>query len=245
MTEHFAAQVLGQGPGLLLAHGAGGGVTANFGPLLAELAAARTVVGADYPAAAGSLDELADGLVRAATQAGVEKFAVLGYSLGTAVAVRVATRHPERVTGLVLTAGFAFPDARMRLALDVWAHLLEGDRKVLASYLVQVASSEPYLAAHTQEEVDAAVAVTADSVPAGTAKQIDLVRAVDTRAELASIAVPTLVIATTLDGLVPPRHSRELADGIPGARLVEVAAGHGIAQEAPEAWLAAIREGLR
>ncbi|WP_409462827.1 alpha/beta fold hydrolase [Amycolatopsis sp. GA6-003] len=244
MTEHFAPLVVGKGPGLLLAHGAGGGVTANFGPLLDDLARTHTVVGADYPVAGGTLDELADGLVATAVDAGVEKFTVLGYSLGTAVAVRVATRHPERVTGLILTAGLARPDARMELALDLWAHLLDGDRTLLAKYLLLVAASEPFLDSLTPDQLAAAVDGLAASVPAGTAKQVELVRSVDTRAELASIAVPTLVIATTLDSLVPPRHSRELAEGIPGADLVEIASGHGIADEAPEAWLAAIRKAL-
>ncbi|MGW4402215.1 alpha/beta fold hydrolase [Amycolatopsis nivea] len=244
MTEHFAPLVSGQGPGLLLAHGAGGGVTANFGPLLDDLARTHTVVGADYPVAGGTLDELADGLVATAVDAGVEKFAVLGYSLGTAVAVRAATRHPERVTGLILTAGFARPDARMKLALDLWAELLKGDRALLAKYLMLAAVSEPFLAALTPEQLAEAVAGLAESVPAGTAYQVELVRKVDTRAELAAIAVPTLVIATTLDSLVPPRHSRELADGIPGAELVEIASGHGIGEEAPEAWLTAIRKVL-
>lgn len=157
MTEHFAPLALGQGPGLLLAHGAGGGVTANFGPLLDDLSRTHTVVGADYPAAGGTLDELADGLVATALDAGVEKFTVLGYSLGTAVAVRVATRHPDRVTGLILTAGLARPDARTELALDVWAHLLEGDRTLLAKYLMLVAASEPFVAALTRDQLAAAV----------------------------------------------------------------------------------------
>ena len=39
----------GSGPGLVLAHGAGGSVAANFGPVLDGLAADRTVVGVDYP----------------------------------------------------------------------------------------------------------------------------------------------------------------------------------------------------
>ncbi|MFE3179069.1 alpha/beta fold hydrolase [Amycolatopsis sp. NPDC059090] len=245
MTEHFAPLVLGEGPGLLLAHGAGGGVRANFGPLLDDLARTHTVVGADYPAAGGTLDELADGLVATAVDAGVEQFTVLGYSLGTAVAVRVATRHPDRVTGLILTAGLARPDARMELALDVWAELLKGDRTLLAKFLMLTAFSEQFLATLTPEQLTATVAGLAESVPAGTAKQVELVRSVDTRAELASIAVPTLVIATTLDALVPPRHSRELADGIPGAELVEIESGHGITDEAPDAWLTAIRKVLR
>jgi pimeloyl-ACP methyl ester carboxylesterase len=64
---------------------------------------------------------------------------------------------------------------------------------------------------------------------------------VDTRAELDGIAVPTLVVATTEDGLTSVPLSRELAAGIPGAELLEITAGHGIVTEAPDEWLAAIR----
>ncbi len=64
---------------------------------------------------------------------------------------------------------------------------------------------------------------------------------VDTRADLPRITAPTLVVATTEDGLATPEHSRQLADGIPGAELVEIAAGHSIAAEARDDWLAAIR----
>jgi pimeloyl-ACP methyl ester carboxylesterase len=69
---------------------------------------------------------------------------------------------------------------------------------------------------------------------------VDLVTGVDTRAELSRIAVPALVVATTEDGLAGPELSRELAAGIPGSQLVEIAAGHGIGVEARDEWLAAI-----
>jgi pimeloyl-ACP methyl ester carboxylesterase len=111
MTSHFTYTVHGSGhdsgPGPLLAHGAGGSAEANFGPVLPELAAGHTVVAPDYPGAGETpcntgpldLDMLADGLVASALHAGVERFGIVGYSLGTAVAVRAATRHPDRVTG--------------------------------------------------------------------------------------------------------------------------------------------------
>jgi pimeloyl-ACP methyl ester carboxylesterase len=250
MAEPFSHVVLGSGPGLLLAHGGGGGITGNFGPLLSDLATTHTVVGPDYPGSGATprsseplvLDDLADGLVRAAVDAGVERFAVLGYSLGTAVAVRIATRHPERVTGLVLTAGFAHPDNRLRLAAQVWRALLDtGDRELTARTLTLLAMGRPTLDALEPAALDAAIAGLADFLPPGSPEQVDLVASVDTRAELGRIAVPTLVIATTEDGLTGVGLSRELAAGIPGAELVEVAAGHGITTEAPGAWLAAIR----
>lgn len=98
---------------LLLAHGSGGGIESHFGPIRAALTGSgRRVVGFDLPGTGDApratapldLDALADGLVAEADAAGVGRFAVAGYSLGTTIAVRAATRHPERVTGLVLTA---------------------------------------------------------------------------------------------------------------------------------------------
>lgn len=248
MTEHSSRTVRGAGPGLLLAHGAGGGVEANFGPILDDLARTRTVVGVDYPGTGATprataplvLDDLADELVRAGVDNGLDTFAILGYSLGTAVAVRAATRHPERVTALVLTAGFARPDNHLRLACATWAGLLDGDRTLLARYLTLVASGATSLASLDPDDLAKSVDQLAGSIPPGTPEHVALVTSVDTTAELASIAVPTLVVAATEDRLVPPALSRQLADGIPGAELVEVRAGHLVGAEAPGEWLRAI-----
>ena len=76
--------VRGNGPGLLLAHGAGGGIDANYGPIMDALAAQHTVVGPDYPGtgrtkradAPLALDALADELVAAAVEEGLQTFAI-------------------------------------------------------------------------------------------------------------------------------------------------------------------------
>jgi pimeloyl-ACP methyl ester carboxylesterase len=253
MAEHFAHVVKGSGPGLLLAHGGGGSIEGNYGPILDDLATTHTVVGPDYPGSGDTprspvplaLDDVADTLVRTAVDAGVERFAVLGYSLGTAVAVRIAVRHPERVTGLVLTAGFTYPDNRMRLAVQVWRDLLAArDRTLLARYLTLLATGASHLNALSPADVEAAVAALADFIPTGSPEHVDLVAAVDTRADLPRVAVPTLVVVTTEDVLATPEHSRQLAAGIPGARLVEIPAGHNVATEARDEWLTAIRSHL-
>ncbi len=249
MTEHFAHLVRGAGPGLLLAHGAGGSVEGNFGALLERLAATRTVVGADYPGAgrtprsavALDLDRVADELVRTAVAAGTGTFDVLGYSLGALVAVRIATRHPERVTGLVLTAGFARLDNRLRLTLDLWRALHEsGDRVRQARFLTLLATGPSTLESMSPRHLEVAVQLLAAFIPDGTPEHIALAEDADVRAELAAIAVPTLVVATTADQLVPLGLQRELAAAVPGAELVEVAAGHLIGTEAPDDWFAAV-----
>ena len=249
MVEHFSHTVKGSGPGLLLAHGGGGGAEANFGPLMDDLTSTHNVVAPDLPGSGATprssvpldLDTVTDTMVATAVDAGIERFTILGYSLGTAIAVRAATRHPERVTGLVLTAGFSRVDNRMRLATRVWRELLDGDRELLARFVTLLGPGDPALEALSPAELEDSVASLSGLVPEGTPEQVDLVAAVDTTEELAGIAVPTLVVAATLDRLASPARSRELAAGIPGAELVEVESGHLVAAEAPEAWRAAVR----
>ncbi|MER5731756.1 alpha/beta fold hydrolase [Streptomyces sp. NPDC002138] len=241
------------GPGLLLAHGGGGSVESNFGPLLDGLAARHTVVGVDYPGTGGTpradhpltLDELADELVAAADSEGLERFAVLGYSLGGHVAVRVATRHPGRVSALVLTATFARADNRLSLVTELWSELAErGETGLLAKVLVPLVLSPGVLAALTPEQLAGAVADTAAGFPPGGGDHAALVPGADLRAELALLDVPALVVATTEDRLVPLPLQRQVADAITGARWAELPTGHLPFAERPAEWQSLITEFL-
>ncbi|GAA3863519.1 alpha/beta fold hydrolase [Streptomyces sedi] len=197
--------VTGTGPGLLLAHGATGSIEDNFASVLTPLAADHTVVAPDYPGSgdtpvAGApldLDALTDAVVDSAVRRGVDRFAVLGFSLGTLVAVRAAVRHPERVTALVLTAGFARPDDHLLGLLPGWRA----------------------------------------EVPPALHPHIDAIPTLDVTGDLAEVAVPTLVVATTADSMVPPAGSRALASGIRDARYAEIDSDHVVMVERPEEWL--------
>ncbi|MFH8496768.1 alpha/beta fold hydrolase [Streptomyces coeruleorubidus] len=82
------------------------------------------------------IDELTERLVAAADAEGLDTFAVSEYSLGGPVAIRLAARHPERVSSLVLSASFAHADTRTDLAASVWHQLFaSGQHTLLAEYL--------------------------------------------------------------------------------------------------------------
>ncbi|WP_078882034.1 alpha/beta fold hydrolase [Streptomyces rimosus] len=230
--------------GILLAHGATGSIAANYEALIPALAATgHTVVAPDYPGSGRTpradgpldLDALADALVAEAVTAGVETFTLIGFSLGTAVSVRAAARHPERVRGLVLTAGLAKPDHRANIWIDLWLRLLDrGDYAGFAQARALSGLSPEALNALPPAELAAALDPDPALPPAGSAEQAALVKEVDTTGDLPGICVPTLVIATTRDQLIHPSHSRHLAERIPGAEYAEIATGHVPMAERPE-----------
>lgn len=250
----LARTVLGNGPAVLLAHGASGGIRANYGPVLNDLSAHHTVIGVDFPGsgesapvgAALELDDLADQLVAAATAEGHERFAIVGYSLGTTVALRAAARYPQRVTALVLTAPFAAPNTRLRLHAELWRDLYRaGEHLLLAKFMVSSAWDGAVLDGLSSAELADIIRTTAQTLPAGCADQADLVARADVRADLPAITAPTLVISTTADALVPPELHREVAEGLATARLIDIETGHLPFAEKPADWIALITEFLR
>lgn len=247
----FARTRLGSGPGLVLAHGAGSSLANTFGPILEGLAARYTVVGIDYPGSGDtpraatplSLDELADQLVAAADAEGLDRFAVSGFSLGGAVAVRAAARHPERVTALVLTASLPHRDNRIALATSVWRKLAEsGDRELLAEFLLLISLGSKALEAMSPEQLRETLDFAAATAAEGSPEQATLAGRLDVRDDLAGLRVPTLVISTAKDWLTSTTLHRELADGIPGAELVEIDTGHLPMLERTDEWLQLITD---
>ena len=241
----FARTVRGCGPGVVLAHGAGGSIEGNYGSVLGDLAADHTVVGVDYPGTGATprshvpltADDLADQLVAAADAEGLHRFAIAGFSLGGPIAIRAATRHPDRVTALVLTAAFAYADARLRLAASTWRELYEsGDLPLLAKFLTLVAFGRPFLEGLPEQQRAATLRGFVDTTPPGTPEHTDLVERIDVRDDLARLTIPTLVISTTADQLVSPDLQRQLAAGIPRARLIDIDTGHLPFAERPAEW---------
>jgi len=107
----LAYQVFGSGSPLILIHGGFGSVE-MFGPNVELLAARHRVIGVDLqshgrsPAADRRMrfETMADDIAALMKELELERAAVMGFSLGGAVALRTAIQHPELVDRLILVS---------------------------------------------------------------------------------------------------------------------------------------------
>ncbi|AEA62804.1 alpha/beta fold hydrolase [Burkholderia gladioli] len=174
------------------------------------------------------------------------RFALVGFSMGGYLAHEILRRAPERVTRLALLSTSARADqpiqVEMRQALLEAATHGDYD-SVLANATLNTAHvslrRDPVFAATKRR-------MAADIGRAAFARQTAaVIGRPDSRRELPSIAVPSLVLVGDSDPVTPPEFAREMAEAIPGAKLVIVSeCGHTSPLERPEAVNAALRDWL-
>ncbi|WP_050949779.1 alpha/beta fold hydrolase [Gordonia effusa] len=243
IPQHMVEEVLtdvdvvddGNGPVVALAHGAGGGVRENFGSLIDSRRERFRFVGPYYPGTAstpnseGPLDisTLADQVVAAGIRAGGESFPVVGLSLGAAVAVTAAARHPEHVSALVLTVGLAHPEAQSAAFTQIWRTLAAHEEwETLAALMIYSVGTESSLATISAADYAATVEAVRSAYPAGGSWQAELASRTDVTALFEDIDVPVLVVVGGQDRIILPNTARSFS-AISGARVIEYPdAGH-------------------
>ncbi|AGW12308.1 alpha/beta fold hydrolase [Megalodesulfovibrio gigas] len=186
---------------------------------------------AGIPAPDGPLGtaDMADRIARGLAAMGITAVTALGMSMGGAVAQELALRHPQLVQKLVLSGTFPRMDVRAGRALDACTRLLAGPDRVAALQMIYWMIFGASFHAANLQALDALLESRLDSpVPLEVFQyQAAACIAHDTTARLGQIACPTLVTHGTADLLVDVSHARQLAAGIPQARLVEFpGAGH-------------------
>ncbi len=182
----------------------------------------------------------------ALAQAGAERFALAGHSMGGYVALEILRRAPQRVERLALLNTHARPDSpestqnRRRLMA-----LAETDFPGVMGELA------PKLVAprHLKDEGligKMSEMALATGTEAFLRQQRAIIGRIDSRPHLAAIRCPTLVVAGREDAIMPVAWLEELARGIPGARLEVIEdSGHMSSLEQPEKVTALLAEWLR
>lgn len=191
-----------------------------------------------------SFDELGELVLETLDQAGIERAAYCGVSLGGMLGMWLAANAPDLIEtlGLVCTSAYLPPPEGW------WAR----------GGLVKYSGMEPVVEASlgrwfTPEFAERSPEVVAEFAaglrrvdPAGYAWCCLAIADMDLRADLAAIEAPTLVISGGRDPSTPPEHGAFIADNIPGARLLVVEdAAHLANVSSPEVVTAALLEHLR
>jgi pimeloyl-ACP methyl ester carboxylesterase len=210
-----------------------------FDAVIAGLADIAACVVADMTRA-----DSIEGLAKAALdQAPAGKFLLAGHSLGGYVALEIMRNAPERVARLALLNTHARPDT---------AESTENRRRLMAladrDFEQVVATLMPRLmtADHQKDPILTGI-IGAMALAVGKEafkrQETAIIGRIDSRPHLKGIRVPTVVIAAREDQLMPVEILKELADGIPGARLAVIEdSGHMAPMEQPEEVAAALRE---
>lgn len=203
--------------------------------LFRELAGRRTLVryderacGLSDPDPPGmSLEDWVLDLECVVDAAGMERFPLLGISQGCAVCIEYAARHPERVTALVLHGGYAAgwrmdpaygpaEVARRDASIEIVRHGWGEDTPAYRQMFTQT-----FIPGGTAEEVAWFNELQRRTTsPANAARFMEAFAVIDVRHRLAQVRAPTLVLHSRGDQRIHYDRGRELAMGIPGARLV-------------------------
>jgi len=245
----------GAGPPLLLVPGLSG-VGTFWAPHVPDLARDFRVIVHDHRGTGRSthsrirysVAQMADDVLRLMDALGIASAHVVGHSTGGAIGQTLAQDHPGRLRSLVLSATWAGPDAYFRRCFESRREVLETlgvEAYLRASALFTmppawISAHDEALAAQHRQQAAAAAPVEV------TASRIEAIVRFDRRARLHEVRTPTLVVVAADDALTPVFYSRELADRIPGAKLVVLEqGGHFAPVLAAEAWAAAAGGFLR
>ncbi len=170
------------------------------------------------------LDERVDDLRAVMDAAGVDRAHLFGQSEGGPMAILFAVTYPDRVESLTLFGTGPrcmrrFTDDDLPAVKEVLDRMSDdwgtAASQILAAFAPTVADEPELQAWWPRYERNSA---DRDSIR----ELLDINLDIDVTEVLDQVAVPTLVLHRTDDPIVPIELGREAADGIPGARLVEL-----------------------
>ncbi len=220
-------------------------------PLLHALAAERQLIRYDERGnglSDGNVDDISfEAFVRDLEEvveaAGLQRFALLGMSQGSAVSIAYAVRHPERVTHLILYGGFArgrkvrdaeLADTLISLVRQGWGSENPAFRQFFTSLFVPEGTAEQMQWLNDLQQITTS--------PDNAVRIMKATGAVDVSDLLPRVRAPTLVLHCRNDAAVPFDEGRQLAAGIPDARFVALESCNHLVLETEPAWIRALDE---
>jgi len=236
--EEYLVRELGPDNGIpiLLIHGLAGSSLTEWYQVAPKLATDRRVIMVDHRghglSALGDLRfdvaDDADDLVGVLDALGVTQVDVVGYSMGGIIAQALVQRNPGRVRKLALMATFATHSEGYKWLRWVGTVIARAWERVTGVGTPEIRSG--FLIARGAVRREHARWIWRETlrrdVESGAQATFALLR-FDSRDWVGKLDVDTLVVIPSADFLVPTKWQHELAEAIPGAKVVEVEdAGH-------------------
>ena len=189
------------------------------------------------PAVQPTLDGFGLAVLAALDSRNIDRVSVVGLSMGGYLAFALWRLAPERVRALVLCNTRATADEPGsrddRLVMAEQVEREQSVESIVEPMVARLLSPAAQAEAHIVDPVRGRIR---RCTPAGIAfAQRAMAARPDSTSLLASITVPALVIAGTQDAIIPTMEVLAIADGIPGARFVELDCGHLSNLELPRA----------
>jgi pimeloyl-ACP methyl ester carboxylesterase len=236
----LAYTVAGDGPPLLLLHGAEAGlrmfdaITPFWTPHFTVIRYDQRDCGqTENPPTVASLAELALDARTLLRALGYEGAHVYGTSFGGRVAQALTIHHPEVVDHLILASTWALPQSLEELndAVVKDIQTLKAGLPATAERLAAYFFPAPFLEAHPEWKDIFKNAQPQSERGRRRSQTVNERPALDIR----QISSPTLLLAGELDQVVPPRLTLEMATLIPNARThMFTGVGHAGVIQAPE-----------
>lgn len=183
-------QIHGEGPPLVLLHGAFMTIETNWSTSLGQLAKSNKVIAVELQGhgrtadrdAGLSYETMADDVAGLLDKLGVEKASVMGYSMGGNVALQMALRHPERVERMVVMSTTASDKG-----------LAPGHKEMVQHLTADMFTGAPMVEAYQKLSPKPDFSALVDKI-----KQLEL-KPFDWTAALAKVKAPVLLIAGDAD----------------------------------------------
>ena len=241
----------GQGPALFLFHSLLSD-RASFDAIVPRLSQSFRAIVPELPgfgaskAVSGGLAAVADRMAEAVKDAaGSDEAIVLGNGYGGFVALQMAIRHPGIASRLILAdCGAAFSEEGRQAFRNMAAASKAKGLAAITDVAMRRLFAPEFQAQHPDlmhDRREAFLRSDPEVIQAACAALAEL----DLRPELGQVKVPVLVLVGEHDEATPPPMSRELAAGLPNARLTIIPGCAHVPQlQSPKIFLDAIGDFL-
>jgi len=187
--------------------------------------------------------ETIEGLAHDVLAQAPERFALVAHSMGGYVALDIVRQAPQRVSALALLNTNARADSAE--ATQNRQRLIDLAARDFAAVVATLLPKQVTAKSLANTAITGTITQMANAVgpEAFVRQQKAIMGRIDSRSRLAEIRCPTLVVAARDDAIMPLEVLEEMANAIPGSRLVVIeSCGHAATLEQPEAVTEALHE---